>query len=118
MAERAVNTGKRIALIATVLSTVGPSRRLIEKYSCSLNKDVEINEYVIADALAVLLKGDREKHNALVVEKIEEAAMKNDVIVLAQGSMVRLLPLLKHIKVPVLTSPRLAVEKVKEILEV
>jgi hypothetical protein len=38
------------------------------------------------------------------------------VIVLAQGSMIVLLEELKHIQKPVLTSPRLGVEKVKELL--
>lgn len=118
MAEKAVLTGIRIALIATVESTVGPSRRLLEEYSKKMNKENIITEYLVADALSVLLRGDREKHNLLVIEKIEQASLENDVIVLAQGSMTRLLPLLKHIKVPVLSSPRLAVEKVKEILEV
>ena len=37
--------------------------------------------------------------------------------VLAQGSMTVLLPLLKDIPVPVLSSPRLCVERVKELLE-
>jgi len=47
---------------------------------------------------------------------VEAAAETCDVVVLAQGSMTVLLPLLGHIKKPVLTSPRLGVERVKEIL--
>ena len=47
---------------------------------------------------------------------VEAAAETCDVVVLAQGSMTVLLPLLGHIQKPVLTSPRLGVERVKEVL--
>ncbi len=42
--------------------------------------------------------------------------MDNEVVVLAQGSMTVLLPLVKDMETPVLTSPRLCIERVKEIL--
>ena len=58
----------------------------------------------------------REKHNRLCLETIKKAAKDHDVIVLAQGSMSVLLPYIKDIDKPVLTSPRLAIEKVKEML--
>ena len=53
----------------------------------------------------------------IVLAMIRRAAAENDVVVLAQGSMTVLLPLLKDIPVPVLSSPRLCVERVKELLE-
>ena len=52
----------------------------------------------------------------MVVEVIEKETQSADVIVLAQGSMIVLLPLLKDIKVPVLTSPKLGVMRIKEML--
>lgn len=52
----------------------------------------------------------------MVLGEVEKAAKENDVVVLAQGSMTVLLPLVSSIETPVLTSPRLCIERVKEIL--
>jgi len=67
-------------------------------------------------ALATLMSGDRETHNRLVKEAILQAQEVNDVIVLAQGSMVVMLPYLSDIKIPVLSSPELGVLKARELL--
>lgn len=60
---------------------------------------------------------NQEKHNALVLEEIKKAAGSNDVVLLAQGSMTVMLPLLGGIEKPVLTSPRLGVQRLQELLE-
>ena len=59
---------------------------------------------------------NREKHDMLVLELLKQAEKENDVIVLAQGSMITMEPLLPQISVPVLTSPRLGVLKARSIL--
>jgi len=117
MAEEAVKIGGKISVIATVQSTMGPSVRLIEKAAIEMGKKVEIRKCLVAGALDILMKeGNKEKHNRLVLNEIEKVANDSDVIVLAQGSMIGLLPLLNHIKTPILTSPRLGVERVKKVL--
>lgn len=118
MARKAVSIGSRIAVIATVASTVGPSVRLVESMAREAGKQVQIEQRLVDGAMMVLLQtGDREKHNAMIVGDVEEAAKHNDVIVLAQGSMTVLEPSLKHISKPVLTSPRLGIEYVREVLQ-
>jgi hypothetical protein len=62
-------------------------------------------------------EGNREKHNQLVLRAIEQCEKECDVIVLAQGSMIVLLPELGHIKKTVLTSPERGVRKAKEMLQ-
>ena len=80
-------------------------------------KTVEVVDYLVDGALAVLMQEkNREKHNALVLAAIRQAESECDVIVLAQGSMAALLPELAGIRKPVLTSPRLAVERAREML--
>jgi Asp/Glu/hydantoin racemase len=117
MAEKAVQLGSRIAVVATVASTLAPSCRLVEAAAQSLGKKVEVIGYLVDGALDILMKEkNREKHNQLVREKIEGLVNEVDVIVLAQGSMIVLLPELQHIIKPVLTSPRLGVERVREVL--
>ena len=118
MARKAVSMGKKIAMIATVPTTVGPSSRLILHEAEKISKEIELDIHVVKDAMMILIeKGDKETHNKMVIGEVEKAAEDNDVIVLAQGSMTVLLPELGHIKKPVLTSPRLAIEYVKEVLE-
>ena len=62
------------------------------------------------------MSGDVQKHNELVIEVIRKAEEENDVVVLAQGSMTAILPLLTETTKPILTSPRLAVERVRKEL--
>ena len=117
MAEKAVSMGRRIGVIATVPTTVGPSVRLIEQKAREAGKEIEIETHLVKDAMMILIeKGDAETHNKMVLGEVEAAAESCDVVVLAQGSMTVLLPLLGHIQKPVLTSPRLGVERVKDVL--
>lgn len=117
MAEKAVDMGKRIGVVATVKSTMKPSCDLVRSKAMDRGKDVEVIEYLVNGALDILMKeNNRAKHNALVLEMVKKAERECDVIILAQGSMVVLLPELSEIRKPVLTSPRLGVEKAKKVL--
>lgn len=117
MAEKAVSLGKKIALVATVPTTVAPSARLIEQKAKEAGKEIEIETHLVKDAMMILIEqGDVETHNQMVLGEVETAAEHCDVVVLAQGSMTVLLPLLGHIQKPVLTSPRLGIERMKVVL--
>ncbi len=117
MAEEAVRIGGNISVIATVPTTLLPSVRLIENTAAGINKKVNIKRCLVEGAFDALVKeGDKEKHNRMVLKTIKEEADKADVIVLAQGSMICLLPQLTDVKVPVLSSPRSGVVRLKEVL--
>lgn len=117
MAEKAVEIGKRIAVIATVASTVAPSSNLVRTKAKLAGKDVVVDELLVDGALDILMKEkDVDKHNRLVLSAIDKASEDHDVIVLAQGSMTALLPYLKETKVPVLTSPAMGVQKAVDVL--
>lgn len=118
MARRAISLGSRIAVVATVESTVGPSTRLIYNVAAEMKKNINLEKHLVKDAMMVLIKtGDRDRHNAMVLGEIRSAAKNNDVIVLAQGSMTVIEPLLSDIVKPVLTSPRLCIEYMKIVLD-
>lgn len=118
MAEKAVELGHTIGVIATVASTMLPSCNLVKTKAKEAGKTITVNEYLVDGALDILMKEKNvEKHNQLVLAQIEKAAEENDVVVLAQGSMTSMLPYLDQIKKPVLTSPRLAIERVKQMLK-
>lgn len=117
MAEKAVSLGGRIAVVATVKSTMKPSCGLVRSAAARAAKHVDVVEYLVDGALDILMKEkNREKHNALVLQAVRRAEAECDVIALAQGSMTVLLPALKDIRKPVLTSPRLGVEKARRVL--
>lgn len=118
MARKAAELGEKIAVIATACSTMEPSSRLVESEAARLGRRVQVDRCFVEGAYECLLKtGDKQKHNEMVVAKVEEAAKDHDVIVLAQGSMYHLMPLLSHIQVPVLTSLETGVAQLREYLD-
>ena len=117
MAEKAVSLGKKIAVIATVASTMKPSCNLVRTKAKEAGKEVEVKEYLVNGALDILMKEKNvEKHNQLVLNEINKACEECDVVVLAQGSMTAILPCLKETSKPVLASPEMAIERTKEML--
>jgi len=117
MAEQAIAMGARIGVAATAAATIKPTVSALSQTAKNAGKTIEIKTYLADGALDVLMKEkNREKHDELVLDLLKQAEKENDVIVLAQGSMVTLEPYLSQIAVPVLTSPRLGVQRARKIL--
>jgi len=116
MAEVACKTGEKIGVIATLQTTLGPTVRLVKSTAEKLKKEIQITEKLCEGAFALLRSGDIKTHNKMVIKGIKELTEKVDVIVCAQGSMVPLLAELGETSIPVLTSPRLGVERAIEVL--
>jgi Asp/Glu/hydantoin racemase len=117
MAEEAVKIGTKIGVVATAASTIGPTSRLIRKIASVEGKKVELLIKDCAGAFALISRGDIEGHDRKVKQAVFNLEKEADVIVLAQGSMATLLPELKDVSKPILTSPRSGVLRAKEILE-
>ncbi|WP_135554935.1 aspartate/glutamate racemase family protein [Paenibacillus cymbidii] len=118
MAEEAVARGKRIGVVATLETTLGPTVRLIEAKAREAGQEVAVTSRLCAGAFDCLVQGNRDRHNEMVLQAIRELAAETDVVVLAQGSMVALLPLLdaNPAPVPVLTSLRSGVRRAADML--
>lgn len=116
MAERAVATGSRIGVVATVKTTLEPTVRLIRAKAAAAGKSIDVTEALAEGAFQALLDGKSEVHDEIVRRTIESLEDKVDVIVLAQVSMARLVPALAGMKVPVLSSPQSGVEAVRDAL--
>lgn len=117
MARKAVSLGARIGVVATAAATLKPTGKALAEAAAEAGKEIAVQDYLADGALDVLMKEkNREKHDRLVLELIAKAETENDAVVLAQGSMVTLLPFLNSRKVPVLTSPRLGVERARSVL--
>jgi aspartate/glutamate racemase len=117
MAEEALRFGSRVAVVATLSTTLDPTCRLIERTARCLGKRVQIRRVLAEGAFDVLKAGDVQGHNAMVLREIRSVQGAADVIVLAQGSMAVLVPALQGLGVPVLASPRLGMMRVKQLLE-
>ncbi|MBV9036559.1 MAG: hypothetical protein JO182_18870 [Acidobacteriaceae bacterium] len=116
MAEDAVESGSRIAVVATVATTLDPTERLLHRKAKEKGKNITTKQYLAGNAYDALMAGNSEEHDRLLKAEIERAMSENDVVVLAQGSMARLVPMLPQNSVPVLSSPRSGVEALKDYL--
>lgn len=117
MAKAAALTGTKVAVIATAISTIGPSCRLVEHFAKEADRNVTVESAFVEGAYECLLKtGDKAAHNRMVLEKIRQAAKDHDAIVLAQGSMFHLLPELGGLQVPVFASLESGVAQIRDVL--
>lgn len=119
MIERAVALGKRIGMIATNPDTAEPTSQLILDYAASVGKTVQVAPVIVDYAFDAVRSGDGETHDRLVKQAIHCLAPQVDVIILAQASMARVLESLSEsdCRVPILSSPHLALEQVKLALQ-
>lgn len=118
MIAQAVGLGRSIGVIATAQSTLEPTRLLLMTAAQQINKPIDIHTLLIDHALAALLQGDGATHDRLVQQAIKDLSSQADVIVLAQASMARVLNAIPEAerKVPILTSPHTALQRVRQIL--
>ena len=118
MAEKAVATGRRIGVIATLSTTLQPTADLIRRVAAEQGKDVEIVEHVCDGAFAAVMTGDGATHDRIVGAALTGAMQGMDVIVLAQASMARVVAALPDgaITAPVLASPELGIARVRDVL--
>jgi Asp/Glu/hydantoin racemase len=111
MAMRAAGEGTCIGVLATVPTTLGPTSDLIQAKADEIGRCVKLERRLCEGAFSVLMSGDREKHDAIIIEQATDLAEKVDMIVLAQASMSRLAGVLQEkTEMTVLSSPRIGVE--------
>lgn len=117
MAERAVRLGERIGVLCTTNSTVAPSSELLAHHAARLGQTVAVEAVLVDNAFAALQRGDRAEHDELVQAAAEKLAARTDVIMLAQASMAHLAdPLAARLPLPVLASPPILMEALRERL--
>jgi Asp/Glu/hydantoin racemase len=118
MAEKAVETGRRIGVVATLSTTLEPTAALVRRVAAEQGKDVEIVEHVCPGAFEAVMRGDGATHDRLVAEGITEAMEGMDVILLAQASMARVLASMPEgaAPAPVHSSPELGLLRARDAL--
>ena len=119
MAERAVASGRRIGVIATLPSTLEPTAALIQARAAAAGKQIELTTRVVEGAFDAVISGNGAKHDQLVAAALREMTKSVDVIVLAQASMARVVESLPATErhVPILSSPRSAIEHLATLID-
>jgi len=112
MADKAVEIGKRIGVVATLRTTLDPTADLISRRARKAGKQIDLTSRLCEGAFDALMSGDAAKHDAMVASALKELSTHVDVIVLAQASMARVVNTLPEAdkRVPILASPEIAVD--------
>jgi Asp/Glu/hydantoin racemase len=117
MTASAVETADAVGVLATVPTTLPPTRALVEEKARAAGRDITVQERLCEGAFSVLMSGDRDRHDAMVLDGARALAAEVDVIVLAQASMARLAPAIAEaVGKPVLSSPRSGTEDAVRVL--
>ena len=118
LASDAVSTGHRVGVLATLRTTLEPTVALLRDTAAALGKSSEINAHLCEGAFEAVLAGDTATHDAAVAAGLQTLAANNDVVVLAQASMARVIDAMGDAlpKLPILSSPALAMTQAREAL--
>lgn len=113
MCREAVRKGARIGVMATLATTLEPTKNTVKRMARENNKKIEIVDCLVDGAFGL----DQEQFKARMSECAATIADKVDVIILAQGSMAYCEQYLadKFNKV-VLSSPRFGAAELKKAL--
>ncbi|MDQ8197670.1 aspartate/glutamate racemase family protein [Pelagicoccus enzymogenes] len=118
MADKAVASGKRIGVIATLPTTLEPTADLVRRRAEVAGKEIELTETLCEGAFEALMAGDAATHDQKVSVALKALSKEVDVILLAQASMARVVETLspEDRKTPILASPGIAMEYLKGVL--
>lgn len=113
MVEQAIELGDRIAVLATVATTMKPTLDYVQRRVQASGKQCTITPILMEDAFNALLANDMATHDRIVSDGLHNAYKQADVIILAQASMARVLQQLSTPPVPVVTSPESGIRWLK-----
>lgn len=113
MCREAVKQGKRIGVMATLPSTLIPTKNTVLRLAREMNREVELVDVLVEGGFGL----DQEQFKELMTKYAGEIIDKVDVILFAQGSMAYCEEYIhqKYNK-PVLSSPRFGAIALKEAL--
>lgn len=116
MAQKAVDSGNRITILATALGTVAPSKEKIESIAFNDGKEVKIDIKICTEAYDAMKSGNMAFHDS-EIKKMAAEVKDADVVVLAQASMAHLEKEIRDIcNCTVFSSTASCIERLKEVL--
>ncbi|MGE5071930.1 MAG: aspartate/glutamate racemase family protein, partial [Anaerolineae bacterium] len=118
MVNAALAIGSRVGIAATAPTTLKPTTELVRARASALGVPVQVESVLCEGAYDALFSGNPQRHDQIVSEVLRGLMTRNGVVILAQASMARVaqaIPVGEQ-RVPILSSPRLAMEHVRELL--
>jgi Asp/Glu/hydantoin racemase len=117
MFQAAIAQGQRIGMLATFGPSVGTMTDEFDEFVARSGRPATLKTVLVADAIDLLRKGDVETHNRLVAARAPELT-ECDAIMLAHFSTSRAAAAVRQVvKVPVLTAPDAAVDRMRAMVE-
>jgi Asp/Glu/hydantoin racemase len=117
MVEAAVGQAARIGVLGTVPAGIAQQREMLRQAAAAAGKTIEVIESVHPAAFTALQRGDRAEHDRILLEALPALAAQVDLVLLGQASMAHLASQIPaDLGKPVLSSPDLAVERVRQIV--
>jgi Asp/Glu/hydantoin racemase len=118
MVDRAVESGRRIAVFSTARATLSSVGELVRNTAAIRDRQVEIVTGLSEEAMMALRSGRREDHDRMVRAALSDLVRGCDVLLMAQASAAQALRQedQEALGVPVLTSPRLALEWLRDYI--
>ena len=114
MCREAVRRGSRIGVMATLATTLTPTKNTIERVAREAGKHVELVDCLVDGAFGL----DQEQFRARLTESAAGIIDNVDIVVLAQGSMAYAEPHLEGVYgKPFLGSPRFGAVELKKALQ-
>ncbi|VUS50035.1 aspartate/glutamate racemase family protein [Klebsiella grimontii] len=117
MVKEAIEKGERIAVLATVATTLKPTLDYVRRKIQESGKPRAVTPILMEEAFHALLAGEMDTHDRIVADGLKTAFSQADVVMLAQASMARVLQQLPTPPVPVLTSPESGIRWLKALAE-
>ncbi len=118
MMSEMLHYGRKIAIIVTADTTIGPTTRAAMQVAERNGSDAEIDVIYVKGAFEALTqRQDRETHDRLVINAIRDTAKTHDVVVLAQATMMDVAKKVGDIGKPVLSSPLLGLNQLEIFLK-
>ena len=113
MCREAARMGRRIGVLATLATTLEPTKNTIMRTAREMGRHVEL-----VDGLVDAFNMDQEQFRALLISAAERMAGQVDVIVLAQGSMAYVeKDIERAVNIPTLSSPRFGAVELRKALQ-
>jgi Asp/Glu/hydantoin racemase len=118
MIAAAVQAGYHLGVLATNPTALASTQSMLEAQARLSGKEITCELRLVDGAFSALLNGAVEEHDRLVRQAVIELSTHVDVVVLAQASMARVLADIseEERRVPVLSSPQLALGQVRKLL--
>lgn len=115
MARQALEISDRIAVMATLKSTIEPTCRLIERLAVEMGKSVTIERALLPEVMTAMRAGKQDEALEIVKKTSISLQERNGVLLMAQASLGMMKDSLQpQVKFQVLASPPICAEYIKK----